>query len=162
MIMLDFFFQKLCVKSELICKKCCKHITDFHSFHVSILKIQDGAVTRKIKNIIPVPSPKPAPAATIKRAETLFTVCAPDTFTCNMCKATLVGKELLNKHLYAQHKVKINCKLCKTRYVLLVSSQHEMNNVIFQLHSGRIRRAPENVRAVQTCSSRQPNRCGTE
>ncbi|XP_039448830.1 uncharacterized protein LOC120427948 [Culex pipiens pallens] len=112
----EFFKDKLCVKSELICKKCCKHITDFHSFHVSILKIQDGAVTRKIKNIIPVPSPKPAPAATIKRAETLFTVCAPDTFTCNMCKATLVGKELLNKHLYAQHKVKINCKLCKTSF----------------------------------------------
>uniref|UniRef100_A0A1Q3EYY4 C2H2-type domain-containing protein n=1 Tax=Culex tarsalis TaxID=7177 RepID=A0A1Q3EYY4_CULTA len=111
----EFFKDKLCVKSELICKKCCQHISDFHSFHVSILKIQDGAASRKIKNIIPVPGPPP-PVAQIKKPETLFRALTPDTFQCALCTAVLVGKELLNKHLYAQHKVKINCKLCKTSF----------------------------------------------
>lgn len=111
----EFFKDKLCVKSELICKKCCKNISDFHAFHMSILKIQDGAVSRKIKNIIPVLDPKPADAVK-KKAEGLFTVCSPDKFQCSICSAVLVGKDLLNKHLYVQHKIKIMCKICKTSF----------------------------------------------
>lgn len=128
-----FFRKKIRVKSELICCRCCKLVTEFDSYLESIHRIQNNVSEESIKSIIPLQTTETnrkdeIPLRAFKgNKDQLIEALPGNKFRCKLCRTFISSKSALNHHLFTTHRVKICCKLCKKKFSPTQFENHKPN-----------------------------------